>query len=452
MPPFVHHVLVCMQQKVEDKPYCTDHGSEEILQELHRQIRARGLQQHVLVTPCGCLGLCRQGPNMVIYPAGTWYSQVATGDIKEIVVSHLEGGEPVARLCQQAPEDIRRDILACQRNTLAREQAHEEAGALPESVRKLASDFWASRALLTAVELDLFTALGEDGCAVAEAADRMGTDSRATRMLLDALCALGLLTKSGDQYANTPETGRYLQRGQPDDAWAAVMNRVNMWDRWSTLTECVREGSSMGLSNHTGPSSTQAYIAATHKIAALAAPALVASLEIPTVRRVLDVGGGSGAYTVAVLRANEGATAEIMDLPPVARLATRYIREAGMEDRISLRPADFTAAPLGTGFDLVLLSYVMHLNSAEVNKRLLARAFNALEPGGTLVINDYVLQAEKTLPRHAALYALNMLVTTHNGGVYSLQEYDQWLAGAGFSDVRKVSLLGPTDVVTARKV
>ena len=452
MPPFAHHVLVCMQQKIEDKPYCTDHGSEEVLQELHRQLRERGLLDQVLVTPCGCLGLCRQGPNMVVYPAGTWYSHVAVGDIKEIVAAHLEGGEPVANLCDRDAEDVRRDILACQRTTLAREQAHEEAGVLPERIRKLASDFWASRALLTAVELDLFSALGDDGCSVAEAADNMGTESRATRILLDALCALGLLRKYGDTYANSPETGRYLQRGQPDDAWAAMMNRVNMWDRWSTLTDCVREGSSMGMSNHAGPSSTQAYIAATHKIAALAAPALVSSLELPAIKRVLDVGGGSGAYSVAVLRAHEGATGEIMDLPAVARLAARYIREAGMESRITMRPADFTVAPLGTGFDLVLLSYVMHLNSAEVNKRLLARAFNALEPGGTLVINDYVLHADKTLPRHAALYALNMLVTTHNGGVYSLEEYAGWLTGVGFSEVRKVPLLGPTDVVTARKI
>ncbi len=451
MPPFAHHVLVCTQQKIEDKPYCNDHGSEEILQELHRQLRARGLQDRVLVTPCGCLGLCRRGPNMVVYPAGTWYSHVAVGDIKEIVASHLEGDEPVARLGDQDPDELRRDVLTCQRNTLAREQAHEEAGVLPESIRKLASDFWASRALLTAVELDLFTALGDEGCGVTEAADRMGTDSRATHMLVDALCAVGLLRKDGEAYANTPETGRYLQRGQPDDARAAVMNRVNMWDRWSTLTECVREGSSMGMSNHAAPSSTQAYIAATHKIAALAAPALVASLQIPTVRRVLDVGGGSGAYTVAVLRAHEGATGEILDLPPVARLATRYIRDAGMNDRITLRPADFTAAPLGAGFDLVLLSYVMHLNSVEANKRLLARAFAALEPGGTLVINDYVLNADKTLPRHAALYALNMLVTTHSGGVYSLDEYADWLETAGFSEIRRVPLLGPTDVVAAKK-
>lgn len=451
MAPFDHHVLVCMQQKIEDKPYCNDHGSEEVLQELNRQLREHGLKEKVLVTPCGCLGLCRQGPNMVVYPAGTWYSGVAVGDVQEIVGSHLRRGEPVAHLSERDPADIRQDVLTCQRNTLAREAAHEEAGVLPEGIRKLASDFWASRALLTAVELDLFTTLGEEGCDVAKAADRMGTDRRATRMLLDALCALNLLDKSGQTYHNTTAAGRYLQRGQPDDAWAAVMNRVNMWDRWSTLSECVREGSPMGMSNHAGPSSTQAYIAATHKIAALAAPPLVASLEIPEVRRVLDVGGGSGAYTVAVLRAHPGATGEIMDLPPVVRLASRYIREAGMEQRVTLRPVDFTVAPLGSGFDLVLLSYVMHLNSAELNKRLLARAFDALAPGGTLVINDYVLQSDKTLPRHAALYALNMLVTTHSGGVYSVDEYADWLLEAGFSQVRKVPLLGPTDVVSARK-
>ncbi len=451
MAPFDHHVLVCMQQKIEDKPYCNDHGSEEVLQELNRQLREHGLEEKVLVTSCGCLGLCRQGPNMVVYPSGTWYSHLAVGDVKEIVGAHLRDGEPVAHLSQRDPADIRRDVLERQRNTLAREAAHEEAGVLPEGIRKLASDFWSSRALLTAVELDLFTILGEEGCDVVEAADQMGTDRRATRMLLDALCALNLLDKAGQTYHNTAATGRYLQRGQPDDAWAAVMNRVNMWDRWSTLTECVREGSSMGMSNHTGPSSTQAYIAATHKIATLAAPALVASLELPEVRRVLDVGAGSGAYSCAVLRAHPEATGELMDLPSVARLASRYIRDAGMEQRISLRPADFSVAPLGSGFDLVLLSYVMHLNSAGANKRLLARAFTALEPGGTLVINDYVLHPDKTVPRHAALYALNMLVTTRSGGVYSLDEYADWLLEAGFSHVRKLPLLGPTDVVSARK-
>ena len=450
MAPFSHHVLVCTQQKIEDKPYCTDHGAGELLTELERQLRLSELERDVLVTPCGCLGLCRRGPNLVVYPEGTWYSGVAPGDMQEIVTSHLGQGVPVSRLAEADEPTMQRDILTSLGNTRAREQAHAEAGVLPEGLRQLASDFWASRAFLTAVELDLFTAVGE-GSSVAQAADQMGTDTRATQMLFNALCALGLLCRQGDHYANTAESGRFLQRGQPDDARAAVMNRVNMWDRWSTLTECVREGGSMGMSNHSGPSSTQAYIAATHKIATLAAPALVESLELQQVKRVLDVGGGSGAYTVAVLRAHPGASAEILDLPPVVRLASRYIREAEMEQRIDLRPVDFSAAALGTGFDLVLLSYVMHLNGAELNKRLLQRAFAALEPGGTVVINDYVLNRDKDLPRAAALYALNMLVTTHNGDVYSLDEYTSWLTEAGFEDVRKVQLLGPTDVVTARK-
>jgi len=362
---------------------------------------------------------------------------------------HLQGGVPVTRLAWGDEEARSREIRAELDRSRARDAAHEEAGVLPERLRALASDFWASRAFLTAVELDLFSAVGE-GCTATEAAERMGTAPRATEMLMNALACIGLLAKEGERFLNTPDTGRYLRRGLPDDARAALMNRVNMWDRWSTLTECVREGGPI-LNGGLGPSSTRAYIAATHRIAALAAPALVSSVDLPPVRRVLDLGGGSGAYTVAVLRANPGARGEILDLPPVIRLATRYIREAGMEDRIRLRPGDFLVDPLGSGFDLVLLSYVMHLNPVEANRRLLERVFAALEPGGRVVINDYVLEAGKTLPRVAVLYALNMLVTSPGGGVYSLAEHREMLEAAGFEDVRRVTLLGPTDAITARK-
>jgi ubiquinone/menaquinone biosynthesis C-methylase UbiE len=178
---------------------------------------------------------------------------------------------------------------------------------------------------------------------------------------------------------------------------------------------------------------------------------MVASLDIAKVRKVLDVGGGSGAYTVAFLKVFPEATAVLMDLPPVIRVATRYIREAGMEQRISLSAGDFMLDPLGSGFDLVLLSYVLHLNPVEANKRLLAKAFAALEPGGRVVINDYVLNADKTLPRAAALYALNMLVSTQGGSVYSFEEFAGWLRDVGFTAVKRVDLLGPTDVVTAEK-
>lgn len=446
---FRQHVFICTQQELEDKVYCTDQGSKKVLQELKDQVSSHNLKDEVEITSCGCLGLCKRGPTIVVYPEGIWYTGVALEDVEELVQSHLVEGQPVARLAFSDTDKMLEELREETRRTRTQDAAHHEAGVLSEKLRRLAGDFQASRAFLTAVELDLFSAVG-DGCTIVEAAERMGTGRRATEMLLNALTAIGLLKKQQDRFENTPQTARYLRKGLADDARAALMNRVNMWDSWTTLTGCMREGgalSDLSLS----PSSTQAYIAATHKIAALAAPALVSSLELPEVSRVLDVGGGSGAYTVAVLKAFDGATAELMDLPPVIRIATRYVREAGLEERITMRAGNFMLDPLGDGFDLVLMSYIMHLNPPEANKRLLAKAFGALETGGRVVINDYVLNADKTLPRAAALYALNMLVSTQGGNAYSFEEYRGWLDAVGFTDVRKVKLLGPTDVVTARK-
>jgi len=442
------HVFVCTQQKLEDKAYCANQGAEEVRLQLRRQVARTGLEPRVEVTPCGCLGLCRRGPVVVVYPEGIWYGGVTVDDVDEIVQSHLVQGKVVQRLTLD-PDQLRQEMRGERARTAAQESAHEEAGVVPERLRRLAVDFQASRALLTAVELDLFTAVG-DGASTTEAADRMGTAARATEMLLNSLTALGLLDKQDGIYTNTADTGRFLRRGLPDDARAAMMNRVHMWDSWSTLTESIREGSPLqtGAAN---PSATHAYLAATHRIANLAAPNMVASLDLPRVRNVLDVGGGSGAYTMSFLKAFPEARATLMDLPPVIHMATRYIREGGMEQRITLRPGDFMLDPLGSGYDLVLLSYVMHLNPPEANRRLLAKVFAALEPGGRVVINDYVLNRDKTLPRAAAVYALHMLVSTQGGNVYSYDEYASWLEAAGFVDSEKINLLGPTDVVAAHR-
>jgi len=152
-----------------------------------------------------------------------------------------------------------------------------------------------------------------------------------------------------------------------------------------------------------------------------------------------------------VLKAFPEATADIVDLPPIIRVTTRYIRAAAMEDRITLHGADFTIDPLGSGFDLALISYIMHMYPNEVVRAILAKSREALVPGGRVVINDYVLNDDKTLPRAASLQALNMLVSTRGGNVYSELEYREALEEAGFCEVAKVPLMGPTDVITATR-
>jgi SAM-dependent methyltransferase len=325
------------------------------------------------------------------------------------------------------------------------------SGAAPRSFDELLNtmrNFQESRVLLAAVELDLFTALGE-GATAGEVAARLKADRRATEMLLNALVAVGALAKSGGVFQNTPDTARYLTAGSPENQRPALMHTVHVWKAWTTLTECVRRGTAVlppGVEAH-DEQWTQAFIAAMHRNAMSAAPALVEAVGAAGVRRLLDVGGGSGAYSIAFARANPELRAEVLDLAAVVPIAQKHIAEAGLEGRVTARVGDLLKDDFGEGYDLILLSAICHMLGPEENQELLARCRRALAPGGRLVIRDFILDPDKTSPKAAALFALNMLVNTRAGATYSEAEYGAWLAGAGFASVTR---LGP-DLIVARR-
>lgn len=305
-----------------------------------------------------------------------------------------------------------------------------------EQLAQASRGFQESRVLLTAVELDLFTAVGEEASA-AEVAARAGTHPRATEMLLNALVALGALTKTGDRFRNTPATA--------GNQWAALMHTVHLWETWSTLTESVRAGGPRKRSE-TGDRGHQwltAFIAAMHFYAAERAPAIVNAVGAQGVRRMLDVGGGSGAYSIAFAKANPNLRAVILDLSPVLAIAQGHIRKAGLTKRIKTKPGDLRADALGKRYDLVLISAICHMLGPEENRDLFRRAFQALAPGGRVVVRDFILNPSKTAPRGAALFSLNMLVGTASGASYSQREYTAWLREAGFEDVNKIRLADP---------
>jgi cyclopropane fatty-acyl-phospholipid synthase-like methyltransferase len=166
---------------------------------------------------------------------------------------------------------------------------------------------------------------------------------------------------------------------------------------------------------------------------------------------MLDVGGGSGAYAIAFAKANPQLRVEVFDQPAVLAIARRHIREAGLEERISMRAGDLRTDEFGGGYDLVLISAICHMLGAEENRNLLERANRALVEGGRVAIQDFLLRADKTGPRAGALFSLNMLVNTQGGASYSEDEYTAWLREAGFGEVRRVSLAGPTGVLVGRR-
>src|ERR1035437_10348192 len=209
MEPFHYHVYACTQNKPDGAPCCSANGALETLQSLRRALAEQGLADAVQVTTCGSLGLCGRGPNMVVYPEGVWYSGVSPNDVPELVRSHFANGNAVERLANPDVQAVRAEIEANKRKMQAGMQAKDAAGALPDDLAQTIRGFQDSRAILTAIELDAFTAVA-DGASAGQAAAKMGTDPRATEMLLNALAALGLLAKHNGTFHNTPVSARYF--------------------------------------------------------------------------------------------------------------------------------------------------------------------------------------------------------------------------------------------------
>ncbi|MGB9609406.1 MAG: methyltransferase [Bryobacteraceae bacterium] len=298
--------------------------------------------------------------------------------------------------------------------------------------------FQESRILLTAVELDLFTHVGS-GATATEVARRAGTDPRATEILLNALAAIGALLKKNGAFFNTPATAQYLVAGSPDFARPALMHTVHLFDSWAALTQCVRAGTAVHRPDPEAadPQWTESFIEAMHWRAQKDAAELARIGRARNVRRMLDVGGGSGVYSIAFAKANPALHAEVFDREPVTRIARRHILAEGLEDRVTTRVGDLTRDDLGSGYDLVLLSAICHMLSPEENRSLLARCFRALAPGGRLLIRDFILDPGKTSPPQAALFAVNMLVNTRGGSTYTEEEYTAWLREAGFAGISR---------------
>jgi (2Fe-2S) ferredoxin/predicted O-methyltransferase YrrM len=452
MEPFRYHVFICDQEKPEGVPCCAARGSGKTLEALRKEVAARRLMDSVQVTVCGSLGLCERGPNLVIYPEGVWYSNVTPEDVPELVESHFGNGRPLGRLVNQDAAALSAEIRTNRDRMLATMRARDAAGALPDDLERKIRAFQESRVILTALELDLFTAVGE-GATAGQVAGKVGTNPRATEMLMNALVALGLLTKHGSTFRNTPVTTRHLAEGSKDNARLALMHTAHLWHRWSTLTECVRAGTSVTYQERAerGEDWTQAFIAAMHRNALERAALVVAAVGAEGVERMLDVGGGSGAYSIAFAQASPKIRAEILDLPGVLPIAQGHIRKAGLADRIQTREGDLRQDTFGNGYDLLLVSAICHMLSEEENRDLLKRCYAALAPSGRIVVQDFVLEADKTAPRVAALFALNMLVGTRAGSAYSEEEYATWLREAGFQDVHRVRLPGPSNLMVGTR-
>lgn len=445
MEPFRFHLFVCAQQKPEGITSCPASGSLAVLEKLDRELQSRGLTNDAQLTACGCMGLCDEGPVMVVYPEGVWYRRVHASDVPEIVDKHFRDGRPVERMVWSDSAAMKTMSVEHAENFRAATAARDKAGILPDCWDQMIRGFQPSRCILTALELDVFTAVG-DGASAEEVGTKIEANARAVAMLLNALVSLGLLTKDGERYRNTSDSARFFVRGSKDNQRNGLLHTANLWHRWSTLTEAVRRGSRVPI-DRDQTEWTQNFIAGMQRNAKHRAPLIVKNIGTTGVRRILDLGGGSGAYSIAFAKASPEVHCDILELPDVVPLTFEYVKNAGVSGQISFCPGDMLRDDLGSNYDLILLNAICHMFSQEQNQQLFRRARQALASRGRLAVQDFILNHEKTGPQHAALFALNMLVGTEAGASYSETEYTSWMKAAGFAEVSRINLPGPSDLI-----
>ncbi len=321
----------------------------------------------------------------------------------------------------------------------------------PGTIREIATGFQKSRILLTAYELDIFTNIEGHLLSAEEIAAKVNADPQALERLLNALTAMGFIHKTHGKYYNTEEASRYLVKGKPE-YMSGLMHTNHLWNTWSTLTGAVRKGSTVIERNkEAAESRLDSFISAMHYRAVPQAKIINMMLDFTNVKSILDLGGGSGAFAMAFIKNDSKMKATLFDVPGVVEIAKNYIGAENLLDRFGFIKGDYLTDDYGSGYDLIYASAIIHINSFDENKNLVNKCFNALNSGGQLVISDYVMNEERTVPEAGTLFALNMLVGTKAGNTYTQKEIYSWLGDAGFEAPQtKNTSFGPA-IVIAKK-
>lgn len=317
-----------------------------------------------------------------------------------------------------------------------------ENRANPARIIQLATGYWDSATLLAANELEIFGALADAPQTAGQIAATKTLDVRAAAMLLDACAGLGLLTKNltsaEPTYANTPESGAFLVPGRPGYLGGAIAWGADQYQAWGGLAQSVREGKpSVAPELHLGgnPDETRRFVLGMRDRAMGVARPLIQFLDFEGAENLLDVGGGPGTYAVLLAQKYPKLNAVVLDLPPIVAIAAELIAEAGMAERVKVRPGNAVTNDYGAAeFDAVLFSGVLHQMSPATIQALFAKAKRALKPGGKIVVSDVMLNEDKTRPAFAALFSLQMLLASAEGAVFSSAECSAWLEAAGLTD------------------
>jgi 3-hydroxy-5-methyl-1-naphthoate 3-O-methyltransferase len=316
-----------------------------------------------------------------------------------------------------------------------------------DGFNELLWSFAGHRVLTVAVRAGILRRLDREPASPAEAARELGLDPIAAGKIVRALAALGVArAMGGGRYAVAAQLAGRFTAGE-NDATPFVQHSHAMYERWGENLETWLRSGEWPARRRT-PDEVRSFGEAMRAMAALAAPLAIASLDLSNVRRVLDVGGGVGAYAAAYCRAKPGLVATVIDVPEVAALGRESVAGTDMDGRIGFIAGDYLETPWGDGYDLVQIANVLHIEPGDRAARLVRLAADALAPGGRLAVIDFCIDDAKDENAMGALFAINM---RSSGDTYSEPEIRAWMEAAGLRWERRVDFSRSRWVLTARK-
>ena len=325
----------------------------------------------------------------------------------------------------------------------------------PDKVMQLITGGWASSILGAAARHGVFTALEGDPNTADGLATKAGISPRGAQALLDGLTGLGLLTLSAGKYQNTPEASAFLVKGKPGYLGAIADVFLEDFATWQKLPEAAKTG--LPTAAHTTDVADNPFwhvlVTAIAPLSFPVAQIAAERLGLATAGPVswLDVGGGSGVWSAVWLGVNKDATAYQLDWPNVNAIGREFVGRFGVGDRFRIIDGNFHTTDFVTAkYDFAIYSHIAHQEPPAENIAIFRKFRQALKPGGTLVVSDFILNDDRTGHPFAMMFAAQMLVVTKGGCTYRQTDYRSWLSDAGFTSVEIVSTPTPATIVIAR--
>jgi hypothetical protein len=337
--------------------------------------------------------------------------------------------------------------------------AHASAG--PEQILQIGLGFWASKTLLTAVELDLFTQLAVQTGTADELRDRLGLHPRSIRDFLDALVALGFLDRQDGIYRNTAATGQFLDKAKPSYIGGILeMANHRLYPFWNDLTEALRTGQPQNESArgeaplfetlYADPARLKEFLAAMTGVSRGANLAIAQKFPWSKYATFVDAGTAQGDLAVQIALAHPHLRGIGFDLPQAEPIFNDYIQHNNLADRLTFQSGDFFTDPLPKA-DVIMMGHILHDWNLDEKKILISKAYEALPTGGALIVYESIIDDDRRANAFGLLRSLNMLIETRGGFDYTGADCIGWMKECGFRDASVEHLVGPDSMVVGIK-